>query len=92
MISPGTVRTNDNAPSMGAVAAASAVGTTIEWYDFLIYATAASLVLNKLFSRARTLLSGSFCRSAQLALVSSLAPSVLSSSATSGIGSVENRC
>jgi MHS family shikimate/dehydroshikimate transporter-like MFS transporter len=49
MISPGTVRTNDNAPSMGAVAAASAVGTTIEWYDFLIYATAASLVLNKLF-------------------------------------------
>jgi MFS transporter, MHS family, shikimate and dehydroshikimate transport protein len=49
MISPGAVRTNDNAPSMGAVAAASAVGTTIEWYDFLIYATAASLVLNKLF-------------------------------------------
>jgi MFS transporter, MHS family, shikimate and dehydroshikimate transport protein len=34
---------------MRAVAAASAVGTTIEWYDFLIYSTAASLVLNKLF-------------------------------------------
>jgi MHS family shikimate/dehydroshikimate transporter-like MFS transporter len=32
-----------------AVATASAVGTTIEWYDFLIYSTAASLVLNKLF-------------------------------------------
>ena len=53
MISPATVRTNDNAPSMGAVAAASAVGTTIEWYDFLIYATAASLVLNKLFFRSQ---------------------------------------
>jgi MFS transporter, MHS family, shikimate and dehydroshikimate transport protein len=34
---------------MRAVAAASAIGTTIEWYDFLIYSTAASLVLNKLF-------------------------------------------
>jgi MFS transporter, MHS family, shikimate and dehydroshikimate transport protein len=33
---------------MRAVAAASAVGTTIEWYDFLIYSTAASLVLNRL--------------------------------------------
>jgi MHS family shikimate/dehydroshikimate transporter-like MFS transporter len=35
--------------SMRAVIAASAIGTTIEWYDFLIYSTAASLVLNKLF-------------------------------------------
>jgi MHS family shikimate/dehydroshikimate transporter-like MFS transporter len=34
---------------MRTVAAASAIGTTIEWYDFLIYATAASLVLNTLF-------------------------------------------
>lgn len=31
------------------VATASAIGTTIEWYDFLIYATAASLVLNTLY-------------------------------------------
>ena len=34
---------------MRTVVAASAIGTTIEWYDFLIYATAAALVLNKLF-------------------------------------------
>lgn len=34
---------------MRTVVLASAIGTTIEWYDFLIYATAASLVLNKLF-------------------------------------------
>lgn len=35
--------------SIRTVAMASAIGTTIEWYDFLIYATAASLVLNDLF-------------------------------------------
>ena len=40
-------KTNETA--MRTVVAASAIGTTIEWYDFLIYATAASLVLNKLF-------------------------------------------
>ncbi len=34
---------------MRAVVLASAIGTTIEWYDFLIYSTAASLVFNKLF-------------------------------------------
>lgn len=27
----------------------AAIGTTIEWYDFLLYATAAALVFNKLF-------------------------------------------
>jgi MFS family permease len=28
---------------------AALVGTTLEWYDFLVYGTAAALVLNKLF-------------------------------------------
>lgn len=31
------------------VALASTIGTTVEWYDFFIYATASSLVFNKLF-------------------------------------------
>jgi MFS transporter, MHS family, shikimate and dehydroshikimate transport protein len=31
------------------VAMASCIGTTVEWYDFFIYATAAALVFNKLF-------------------------------------------
>jgi len=43
------MQTDDQAASMRTVVAASAIGTAIEWYDFLIYATAASLVLNKLF-------------------------------------------
>ncbi len=42
-------QTDGKPASMRSVAAASAIGTTIEWYDFLIYATAASLVLNKLY-------------------------------------------
>jgi MFS transporter, MHS family, shikimate and dehydroshikimate transport protein len=34
---------------MSAIVIASGIGTVIEWYDFLIYATAAALVFNKLF-------------------------------------------
>ena len=43
------LQTDVSPTKMRSVVAASAIGTTIEWYDFLIYATAASLVLNKLF-------------------------------------------
>jgi MFS transporter, MHS family, shikimate and dehydroshikimate transport protein len=34
---------------IGAIALAGTIGTIIEWYDFLIYGTAAALVFNKLF-------------------------------------------
>src|SRR5258707_12139873 len=34
---------------MNAIVFASCFGTIIEWYDFLIYATAAALVFNKAF-------------------------------------------
>src|SRR6476620_1102274 len=36
-------------PSAHRVAVASAVGATIEWYDFFLYGTAAGLVFDKLF-------------------------------------------
>jgi len=35
--------------SMGKVVTASVIGTMVEWYDFLLYGTAAALVFNKLF-------------------------------------------
>jgi len=38
-----------SAKNMGAIAFAGTFGTIIEWYDFLIYGTAAALVFNKLF-------------------------------------------
>lgn len=44
--------------SVKTVAAASAIGTTIEWYDFLIYGTAAALVFNQLFFPTLTPLIG----------------------------------
>ena len=33
----------------GRVVGASVVGTTVEWYDFFLYGSAAALVFNKLF-------------------------------------------
>src|SRR5208283_5396669 len=36
-------------PSHVKVATASLIGTSIEWYDFFLYGTAAALIFNKLF-------------------------------------------
>jgi MFS transporter, MHS family, shikimate and dehydroshikimate transport protein len=41
--------TDSPAMSIGKVAVASLVGTIIEWYDFLLYGTAAALVFSRLF-------------------------------------------
>ncbi len=41
--------TASRAQSMRPIIVASFVGTTIEWYDFFLYGTAAALVFNKLF-------------------------------------------
>ena len=37
------------ASSVTRVVLASFIGTTIEWYDFFLYGTAAALVFNQLF-------------------------------------------
>ncbi|OZC73567.1 MFS transporter [Rhodococcus sp. 06-418-5] len=40
---------SDRRTRLRTVVAASLLGTTVEWYDFFLYATAASLVFNQLF-------------------------------------------
>ena len=44
-----TASTRPAASSIRSVAFASLVGTTIEWYDFFLYGTAAALVFNRLY-------------------------------------------
>jgi hypothetical protein len=38
-----------NSPQMRRILASSFIGSAIEFYDFILYATAASLVFNKVF-------------------------------------------
>src|SRR5687768_7829783 len=49
MTSAASARTETPGSSIRLVAMASLVGTTIEWYDFFLYGTAAALVFNRLF-------------------------------------------
>jgi MFS transporter, MHS family, shikimate and dehydroshikimate transport protein len=44
-----TDRTTTKGGGIRVVAVASMIGTTIEWYDFFLYGTAAALVFNRLF-------------------------------------------
>jgi MFS family permease len=44
-----TKRDANKRTSRGRLAAASAVGTTLEWYDFTVYNTLAALIFNRLF-------------------------------------------
>ncbi|MEW2417225.1 MFS transporter [Streptomyces sp. NPDC046866] len=47
MVSPAASRTSPS--GIRRIVAASLIGTTIEWYDFFLYGSAAALVFNKLF-------------------------------------------
>jgi metabolite-proton symporter len=53
---------------LGKVVVASLIGTTIEWYDFFLYGTAAALVFNKLFFPAADPLTGAMLAFATYAL------------------------
>jgi MFS family permease len=45
----GRATAGNHATSVRRVVVASLIGTSLEWYDFFIYGTAAALVFNKLF-------------------------------------------
>ena len=44
-----TLSTSDQSVELRKAVIASTIGTTIEWYDFFIYGTAAGLVFGKLY-------------------------------------------
>jgi len=48
-VSSPTVSTHEDTRRYTIVGIASLIGTTIEWYDFFVYGTAAALVFNKIF-------------------------------------------
>ena len=80
-----------DAASPRKVAVASAVGATIEWYDFFLYGTAAGLVFDQLFFSGLSGRPPSSPRSAPSPSASWPARSAASSSATSATGSAARR-
>ncbi|MBB3459170.1 hypothetical protein FHT86_007502 [Rhizobium sp. BK313] len=73
---------------MRRVAIASCIGTTVEWYDFFIYATASALVFNKLFFPSFDPLVGSLVALGTYAAGFSCARSVACCSVISAIDTV----
>jgi MFS family permease len=68
-VSPAPVATAaDDAKRVRTALVASLVGTTIEWYDFFLYATAASLVFNQAFFPSQSSLVGTMLSFATFAV------------------------
>src|SRR5262245_51403128 len=45
----GTLSASDHSDNLRKAVIAATIGTTIEWYDFFIYGTAAGLIFGKLY-------------------------------------------
>src|SRR3989475_4883577 len=48
-VTQGTLSASDHSAELRKAVIASTIGTTIEWYDFFLYGTAAGLVFGKLY-------------------------------------------
>ena len=84
----------DTRPGCKRVVAASMAGTVVEWYEFFLYGTAATLVFSKVFfspehQRARR---ASSRRSSPTRSASSPARSAASCSATSATSTAARSC
>ena len=65
---PGAAAPNDARRRLRVVVAASLLGTTVEWYDFFLYATAAGLVFNRVFFPGESTLVGTLLAFATFAV------------------------
>lgn len=90
MTSHATSRTSPS--GIRRIVAASLIGTTIEWYDFFLYGSAAALVFNKLFFPTADPLTGTLIAFITYAIGFLARPSAGSSSGTSGTRSGARSC
>jgi metabolite-proton symporter len=67
-VSTATAQAESRGADLRKVVLASMIGTTIEWYDFFLYGTAAALVFNKLFFPKADPLTGAMLAFATYAL------------------------
>jgi hypothetical protein len=82
----------EKSTEMKRIVVSSAIGTAVEWYDFLIYGTASALVFNKLFFPLSDPALGTMLLSAPMASASWPAPWAPRSSDISATGSAAKRC
>lgn len=81
---PSDVKQPSDPRSLRRVGAANLIGTTIEYYDFFVYGTAAALVFPAVFFPSASPAMGTIASFATFGWPSSPARSVPSSSVTSG--------
>ena len=74
------------------VAFASLIGTTIEWYDFFIFGTAAALIFNKVFFPSFDPVTGTLAAFASFSVGFIAGPSAAPSSPITVTSSAASRC
>ena len=74
------------------VAFASLIGTTIEWYDFFIFGTAAALIFNQVFFPSFDPVTGTLAAFASFSVGFIAGPSAAPSSPTTATRSAASRC